>query len=53
MVDVALGPMVRQHNLNAGITDAEMDEMRQAWVEWMERDDAVLAQLIGEIIVRK
>ena len=53
MVSVALGPAVREHNLKAGITDAEMDEMREGWVEWMERDDAVLTQLMGEIIIRK
>ncbi|KAI1100581.1 S-adenosyl-L-methionine-dependent methyltransferase [Jackrogersella minutella] len=53
MIGVALGPMVRENNIKAGITEAAMDEMREAWAEWMNRDDAVLAQLHGEIIIRK
>jgi len=50
---VALGPMLRESNVKAGITEAEMDEMRDAWAEWVNLDEAVLAQLHGEVIIRK
>ncbi|KAI0408921.1 S-adenosyl-L-methionine-dependent methyltransferase [Xylaria palmicola] len=53
MVGVALGPGVREVNIAAGITVEAMDEMRAAWLEWVDRDDAVLAQLIGEVIIQK
>ncbi|TGJ79926.1 hypothetical protein E0Z10_g8831 [Xylaria hypoxylon] len=45
--------MLRGSNNDAGITEADMDEMRDAWVEWVDRDNAVLAMLHGEIIIRK
>ncbi|KAI1169960.1 S-adenosyl-L-methionine-dependent methyltransferase [Nemania sp. FL0916] len=53
IIDVALGPAVREKNVASGISLEEMDEMRAAWLEWVDRDDAVLAQLIGEVIIRK
>ncbi len=53
MIGVALGPMLRENNIKAGVSQAAMDEMREAWAEWLNRDDAVLAQLHGEIIIRK
>lgn len=52
MIVIALGPMIREINMKAGITEAAMDEMRKAWAEWMDRDDAVLEQLHGGIIIR-
>ncbi|KAI3316643.1 S-adenosyl-L-methionine-dependent methyltransferase [Xylariaceae sp. AK1471] len=53
MIGVALGPNLREINVKAGISEAEMDEMRDAWAEWMKLDDAVLALLYGEVIIRK
>ncbi|KAI1329973.1 S-adenosyl-L-methionine-dependent methyltransferase [Xylariaceae sp. FL0255] len=53
MVGAALGPAVRERHIMSGISDEAMNEMRAAWLEWVERDDAVLAQLIGEVIIRK
>ncbi|KAI0097730.1 S-adenosyl-L-methionine-dependent methyltransferase [Nemania sp. FL0031] len=53
MVGVALGAAVREKNIAAGITVEDMDEMRASWLEWVDRDDAVLAQLIGEVIIQK
>lgn len=53
MVGVALGSNLREKNVASGISTEAMDEMRSAWQEWVERDDAVLAQLIGEVIIRK
>lgn len=50
---MALGPMLRESNVKAGIMEAEMDEMRDAWAEWANLDEAVLAQLHGEVIIRK
>lgn len=53
MMGVALGPMLRESNVKAGVTEAEMDEMYEAWGEWVNLDEAVLAQLHGEVIIRK
>ncbi|KAI1391668.1 S-adenosyl-L-methionine-dependent methyltransferase [Hypoxylon trugodes] len=53
MAGIALGPIVRERNIKSGITTEEMNEMRDGWEEWMKRDDAVLAQLHGQIIIRK
>lgn len=53
MISVALGPNLRQSNVNNGISEAEMDEMRDAWTEWVNLDEAVLAQLHGQVIIRK
>lgn len=52
MVGVALGPTVREKNIAAVLTTDAMDEIREAWLEWVSRDDAVLAQLIGEVTIR-
>ncbi|KUJ16738.1 S-adenosyl-L-methionine-dependent methyltransferase [Mollisia scopiformis] len=53
MMEVALGPMLREKNVKAGVAEAEMDEMREAWAEWMNLDEAVMAQLHGEVVIRK
>jgi hypothetical protein len=53
MMGVALGPMLRESNVKAGVSEAEMDEMYEAWAEWVKLDEAVLAQLHGEVIIRK
>ena len=54
MINVAIGnPLVREMNIKAGITEADMDEMRDAWMEWRDRDDATLSMMHGEIIMRK
>ncbi|KAI1169771.1 S-adenosyl-L-methionine-dependent methyltransferase [Nemania sp. FL0916] len=53
MVGAALGPAVHERHLASGISTEAQDEMRVAWLEWVTRDDAVLAQLIGEVIIRK
>ncbi|OTA77987.1 hypothetical protein M434DRAFT_87506 [Hypoxylon sp. CO27-5] len=54
MIDVALGnPQVRESNIKSGITEADMDEMREAWIEWRDRDDATLSMVHGEILMRK
>ncbi|OTA69213.1 hypothetical protein K449DRAFT_412014 [Hypoxylon sp. EC38] len=54
MIDVALGnPQVRESNIKSGITEADMDEMREAWIEWRDRDDATLSMVQGEILMRK
>ncbi|KAH8901549.1 S-adenosyl-L-methionine-dependent methyltransferase [Thozetella sp. PMI_491] len=49
----ALFPSVHPTRLLAGISEADMDEMRAAWIEWQDRDDATLTMLQGEIIMRK
>ncbi|KAI0154568.1 S-adenosyl-L-methionine-dependent methyltransferase [Xylariaceae sp. FL1272] len=53
MVDVALGANLAEKHVSYGISIESREEMRRAWKEWVERDDAVLAQLIGEVIIRK
>ncbi len=51
---MALGlPSIRELNVKAGISEEDMDEMRAAWIEWQDRDDATLTMLQGEIIMRK
>jgi hypothetical protein len=54
MINTALGnPAVRASNIKSGITEADMDEMREAWIEWRERDDATLSMVQGEILIKK
>ncbi len=54
MINTALGnPVVREMNIKSGITEAEMDEMREAWIEWRDRDDATLSMVQGEILMWK
>ncbi|KAI0413620.1 S-adenosyl-L-methionine-dependent methyltransferase [Xylaria grammica] len=53
MIGIALGPNLRESNIKAGVSAAEMDEMREGWAEWMKLDDAVLTMLHGEVIIRK
>ncbi|KAI1332456.1 S-adenosyl-L-methionine-dependent methyltransferase [Xylariaceae sp. FL0255] len=54
MVTGALGnPHVIEQNIKTGITEAEMDEMRNAWIEWRDRDDATLSMIQGQILMRK
>ncbi|KAI6084264.1 S-adenosyl-L-methionine-dependent methyltransferase [Hypoxylon rubiginosum] len=54
MIEVALSnPIVCESNIKSGITEAEMDEMRDAWIEWRDRDDATLSMVQGEILMRK
>ncbi|XXH05924.1 hypothetical protein Hte_012366 [Hypoxylon texense] len=54
MIDATLSsPAVREYNVKSGLTEAEMDEMRDAWIEWRDRDDATLSMVHGEIIMRK
>ena len=54
MIDGALGKahMIQEH-LKSGITEADMEEMREAWIEWRDRDDATLSMTQGEILMRK
>ena len=33
--------------------EAEMDEMAEAWEDWVTKDDAILAMMQGEIIIQK
>ncbi|KAI0174143.1 S-adenosyl-L-methionine-dependent methyltransferase [Pestalotiopsis sp. NC0098] len=46
-------PKVRESNIKSGISEADMDEMRDAWLEWQDRDDATLSMVQGEILIRK
>lgn len=46
-------PKVRESNIKSGIREADMDEMRDAWLEWQDRDDATLSMVQGEILIRK
>ncbi|KAI0478892.1 hypothetical protein GGR56DRAFT_348707 [Xylariaceae sp. FL0804] len=43
----SLGPALHHKNVDSGLSIENMDEMSCAWQEWVERDDAVLAQLQG------
>jgi hypothetical protein len=54
MVNGALNnPKVRESNMKSGIRAADMDEMRDAWLEWQDRDDATLSMVQGEVLIRK
>ncbi|KAI1267848.1 S-adenosyl-L-methionine-dependent methyltransferase [Xylariaceae sp. FL1019] len=54
MITGALGhPYIIEQNLKSGITEAEMDEMRDAWIEWRDRDDATLSMMQGQILMTK
>ena len=54
MINVALGnDTVRALNIKSGITEVEMDEMRDAWIAWRDRDDSTLSMMHGEIVMRK
>ncbi|KAF3018239.1 hypothetical protein E8E14_013269 [Neopestalotiopsis sp. 37M] len=54
MVNGALNnPKVRESNIKSGIREADMDEMRDAWLEWRDRDDATLSMVQGEVLIQK
>ena len=54
MISGALGnPTVREGNIKAGITEADMDEMREAWIKWQDLDNATLSMVQGEILMTK
>ncbi|KAI0022144.1 S-adenosyl-L-methionine-dependent methyltransferase [Xylariomycetidae sp. FL0641] len=54
MISGALdNPVVRERNVHRGVAEADMDEMREAWVAWRDRHDATLSMLQGEILMRK
>ncbi|ETS88199.1 hypothetical protein PFICI_02027 [Pestalotiopsis fici W106-1] len=54
MVNGALNnPQVRESNIKSGILEADMDEMRDAWLEWQDRDDATLSMVQGEVLIKK
>ena len=53
MIGIALGPNLRESNVKAGVSEAEMDEMREGWAEWMKLDEATLTMLHGEVIITK
>lgn len=47
------GPM-RERGLKAGLaTEADLEEMAEAWEEWIGREDASVAMMSGEIIIEK
>lgn len=53
MLNVALAGHVRERAVKAGVGEADIDEMRQAWQEWIDRDDATLIMTQGEMLIRK
>ncbi|KAI1361370.1 S-adenosyl-L-methionine-dependent methyltransferase [Xylaria arbuscula] len=53
MIGIALGPNLRESNIKAGVPEKDMDIMLEGWTKWMKLDNAVLAMLHGEVIIRK
>ncbi|KAK3369704.1 S-adenosyl-L-methionine-dependent methyltransferase [Lasiosphaeria ovina] len=53
MLNVALAGHVRERAVKAGVKEEDLDEMREAWKEWIERDDATLIMVQGEVLIRK
>ncbi|KAF2004815.1 S-adenosyl-L-methionine-dependent methyltransferase [Amniculicola lignicola CBS 123094] len=48
------GGGLREKALKFGLgTENEFEEMAQAWEEWAEKEDAMLAMLQGEILIQK
>ena len=35
------------------VTENDLEEMARAWEEWVERDDATLAMIQGEILIQR
>lgn len=45
---------IRNAGLKSGIvTENELEEMAQAWLEWNRRDDATLGMMHGEVLIQK
>ncbi len=54
MVEQVRGGGLRKAGLELGLASEDgLEEMAKGWEEWMEREDATLGMLQGEIIIRK
>ncbi|KAK5025636.1 hypothetical protein LTS07_007840 [Exophiala sideris] len=54
MIEYLRGGRMRTEILAKGLAqEAEMDEMAEAWEDWITKEDAMLAMMQGEIIIQK
>lgn len=54
MIELVRRGRLRETGLETGIaSEDELEEMAKAWEEWVEKDDATLAMMQGEIMVQK
>lgn len=52
-MDAIHGGRFRTGGLKLGLTtEDELEEMAEAWKEWAERDDASLAMIHGEVLIK-
>lgn len=54
MIERLRAGQMRTRGIELGLTTEEgIEEMVKGWKEWMDRDDATLGIVNGEVIVRK
>jgi hypothetical protein len=54
VIDRARGGPLRENGLKLVLTtENDVEEMAKDWREWAQRDDASVAMLHGEIVIRK
>lgn len=54
MGDLLRGGRLREVAISAlKTTETELEEMATAYEEWLERDDAIVGMMQGEILIQK
>ncbi|TVY50829.1 putative methyltransferase C1B3.06c [Lachnellula cervina] len=53
LIERVQGSQLRGLGLKLGLTTGDLDEIVRHWTEWAERDDASIAMMHGEIIIRR
>jgi len=54
MVERVQGGRMRDRGIESGlVTEIELEEMVDAWKEWVEKDEATLGMMQGEILIQK
>jgi hypothetical protein len=54
IVNIIRGGRIREGGLKSElVTENDLEEMARAWEEWVEKDDATLAMIQGEILIQK
>jgi hypothetical protein len=54
MVNMIGGGRIRERGLESElVTENDLEEMARAWGEWVDKEDATLAMIQGEILIQR
>ena len=54
IVNIIRGGRIREGGLKSELaTENDLEEMARAWEEWVEKDEATLGMMQGEILIQK